>query len=204
LTDATAALLGVLGALAIAALFWASEDHGTNCHADTYTSAGGTDPILHPIVVGCTFAAFALAVVLLVLSSRRRALTGAPSRRPGVPSALVALVTAWCAAVYLPMTFTSAHVPTLFGSTHGLPEDPLLRMVALPPQALLFAVAVPVVLLSYALFLPPPILLTIALTRRTAARRYTIMQVTVIYALLACIAVAIGSAFLLTGFCLGD
>lgn len=189
----TGALLFLLAALAIGALVWASEDHGTRCSVDQSGPAADAGPILHPIVVGCTLAAFVLAFVLLVLSRRRRAMAGAPTRRPGVPSALVALVTAWCAAVYLPATLLSAN---------PFPAGGLLRIVALPPVALLFAVAVPVVVLQYTLFLPPLILIAIALTRRTAKRRYTIMQVAVFYALLSCIAVVIGSAFLLTGFCM--
>jgi len=74
----------------------------------------------------------------------------------------------------------------------------------LPPVVLLYAVAVAVVFLQYALFLPPPILLTIALTRRTDARRYAIMQFTMVYALLGCIAVSVASSFLLTGICISD
>jgi hypothetical protein len=189
----TGALLVLLAALAIGALVWASEDHGTHCSVDQYRPAGDTGPILHPIVVGCTLAAFVLALVLLALSRRRRGLTGAQSRRPGIPSALVGLMTAWCMAVYLPVELMSAN---------PLPEGGLLRIVALPPVVLLYAVALPVVFLQYTLFLPPAILTTIALTRRTAKRRYTIMQVAVFYALLSCIAVVIGSAFLLTGFCM--
>jgi hypothetical protein len=189
----TAALLVLLAAFAIGALVWASEDHGTRCSVDQSGPTRDAGPILHPIVVGCTLAAFVLAFVLLALSRRRRGLTGAPSRRPGIPSAVVGLMTSWCAAVYLPATLMSGN---------PFPAGGLLRIVALPPVALLFAVALPVVVLQYALFLPPLILIAIALTRRTAKRRYAIMQVAVFYALLSCIAVVIGSALLMTGFCM--
>ncbi|MDX6546719.1 MAG: hypothetical protein QOG33_269 [Gaiellales bacterium] len=180
--------------LAIAALAWASGDHGTHCVRDSGAVVKDAGPYLHPIVTGCIVAGLLLAGTLLALSARRRHTKGAPRERPGIPSAIVAGVTVWCAAVYLPSAFGSPRY-----DHHGL-----LTVVTWPPLALLLGVAVLVAFLQYLLFLPLLGLLCFSLTRRSPNSGYRLMQVAVFYAMLGCIAVAIGSALLLTGFCLGD
>ncbi|MDX6523458.1 MAG: hypothetical protein QOI17_971 [Gaiellales bacterium] len=180
--------------LAIAALAWASGDHGTHCVRDSGAVVKDAGPYLHPIVTGCIVAGLLLAGTLLALSAARRRAAGASRARPGVPSAIVAGLTLWCAAVYLPLAFGSTRY-----DQHGL-----LGVVTWPPVALLIGVGALVVFLQYLLFLPLLGPLCLSLTRRPSNSGYRSMQVTVVYAMLGCIAVAIGSDLLLTGFCLGD
>jgi hypothetical protein len=187
-------MLGVLIILAITALAWASGDHGTHCVRDSGAAVKDAGQYLHPVVAGCMAAGLLLAGALLALSAIRRRAAGAARARPGIPSAIVAGLTLWCAAVYLPFAFGSPRY-----DRHGL-----LGVVTWPPVALLIGVGALVVFLQYLLFLPLLGLLCFSLTRRPSNSGYRSMQVTVVYAMLGCMAVAIGSALLLTGFCLGD
>jgi hypothetical protein len=186
-----ASMLGALIVLAIAALAWAAGDHGTHCVGDGSAAVNDAGPYLHPIIVGCVAAGLALAYTLLVLSARRRGLADAAPNRPGIPSTVVAGLTVWCASVYLVLAFT----PQRFDH-HGL-----IGVIMWPPAALLIVVGGLVVVLQYALFLPMLVLLAFAFSRRSRGSGYRLMQITLVYAMFGCIAVAIGSAMLLTGFC---
>jgi hypothetical protein len=146
--------------------------------------------LIDPVIVGCLIAAGLLVALLLYLSGRRRELAGAPDR-VGYASLTVAIVTTWCAAVYATAFLGS-------GDIHS--SSPFLTLRA----HLLAAVGAATIGAQYLLLVPAPILMVIALTRRSPVSAYGITQLTLVYALLGCIAVAVGCALLLTGFCLGS
>jgi hypothetical protein len=60
-----------------------------------------------------------------------------------------------------------------------------------------------IAVVQYALFVPLPLLVGVALTRRSQTSAYRWMEAAVVYALIGCIALAVGASVLIAGFCFG-
>jgi hypothetical protein len=108
----------------------------------------------------------------------------------------VAAVTAWCAVAYLPLVFG--------WSLNGY-NGVLAKSFWGPPLTLLLAVALLVAYLQYALFLAPlGLLVATGIAPRSRKGRYRLMQITIVCALVGCIAVALGADFIVAGVCIHD
>jgi hypothetical protein len=191
---AAAGTLGLLGVGAAAVLVWAGRDHGTNCQEYGEGAARDAGPYLHPVFVGCYLAALLLVALLLLLSARGRSERLGTSVGPGRAAVMLSAIAGWCAAVYLPIA-ADWHTP----ANPGL----LVKAIAVPPFVLLVGIVWLIAVVQYALFVPLPLLVGVALTRRSQTSAYRWMEAAVVYALIGCIALAVGASVLIAGFCFG-